>query len=44
MLKRREFIKVAGFGGAALAASRTLTAGGPGAAHETIIKEGRTMN
>ena len=44
MLKRREFIKVAGFGGAALAASRTLTAGGPGPAPETIIKEGRTMN
>jgi Fe-Mn family superoxide dismutase len=44
MLKRREFLKVTGFGGAALAASRTLPAGGPGAADRTIIKEGREMN
>jgi superoxide dismutase, Fe-Mn family len=44
MLKRREFIKVAGFGGAALAASRTLPAAGRGAASQTDLKEGGKMN
>ena len=44
MLKRREFIKVAGFGGAALAASRTLPAAGRGAASQADLKEGRKMN
>jgi Fe-Mn family superoxide dismutase len=44
MVKRREFIKVAGFGGAALAASRTLPAAGRGAASQADLKEGRKMN
>ena len=44
MLKRREFIKVAGFGGAALAASRTLPAAGRGATSQTDLKEGGKMN
>jgi superoxide dismutase, Fe-Mn family len=44
MLKRREFIKVAGFGGAALAASRTLPAAGRGAAGQSDHKEGGEMN
>jgi Fe-Mn family superoxide dismutase len=44
MLRRREFIKVAGFGGAALAASRTLPAAGRRAVSLTDIKEGGKMN
>jgi Fe-Mn family superoxide dismutase len=44
MLKRREFIKVAGFGGAALAASGTLPAARRGAVSPTDLKEGGEMN
>jgi Fe-Mn family superoxide dismutase len=44
MLGRREFIKVAGFGGAAWAASRTLPAAERGAAGQNQLKEGRNMN
>jgi Fe-Mn family superoxide dismutase len=44
MIKRREFIKFAGFGGAAWAASRGLTAAGRGARDQTTSKEGPTMN
>jgi Fe-Mn family superoxide dismutase len=44
MLKRREFIKVAGFGGAALAASRTLPAAGREAASQTDLNKGGEMN
>ncbi len=44
MLRRREFLKVAGFGGAALAASRALPAGTGGSAANGISKEGQTMN
>jgi Fe-Mn family superoxide dismutase len=41
VLRRRDFIKVAGLGGAAWAASRTLPAGAQGS---DIQKEGRNMN
>ncbi len=44
MLRRREFIKVAGFGGAAWAAARTIPAAERGAAIATDLKEGQTMN
>jgi len=44
MLRRREFIKVAGFGGAALAAARTLPAGALGPFAHGISKEGQAMN
>jgi Fe-Mn family superoxide dismutase len=41
VLRRRDFLKVAGFGGAAWAASRTLPAG----AREPVLpQEGKTMN
>jgi Fe-Mn family superoxide dismutase len=41
VLRRRDFLKVAGFGGAAWAASRTLAAG----AREPVLpEEGKTMN
>lgn len=44
MLRRREFIKVAGFGGAAWAAARTLPAGALGPLAHDISKEGQDMN
>jgi len=44
MLRRREFIKVAGFGGAAWAAARTLPAGALGPLAHGISKEGQAMN
>jgi len=44
MLKRREFLKFAGFGGAVVAASRSLPAAGAGTAPPIASKEGPTMN
>jgi len=44
VLKRREFIKVAGIGGASWAAARTLPAGTRRSTISGIPKEGRNMN
>jgi superoxide dismutase, Fe-Mn family len=44
MIKRREFIKFAGFGGAALAATRGLPGVRRGAADDIASKEGPSMN
>jgi Fe-Mn family superoxide dismutase len=44
MLKRRDFIRVAGFGGAAWAAARALPDGARPAVRSENTKEGRNMN